>query len=124
VNVETSDLERDPNGERRQAPRIGVSAQVRLHGGEPWSGVYQTADLSTSGAFLISETPPPRGTMVRLDLEIDPDRTLRDLHALVVHVRSAASEASARGCGVMFVRLGKEQAESLRTVVAERLAAP
>lgn len=121
--METSDLERDSSGERRQAPRIGVSAQVRLHGGEPWSGVYQTADLSATGAFLISEAPPPRGTVVKLDLEIDPQRTLRDLNALVVHVRSAASEASARGCGVMFVRLGKDQVESLRAVVAERLAA-
>lgn len=122
--MSTIDLERDPGSERRQAPRIGVSAQVRLHGAEPWSGVYQTADLSATGAFLVSETPPPRGTMVKLDLELDPDRTLRDLNALVVHVRAEAADASARGCGVMFVRLGKDQAESLRAVVAERLAAP
>jgi c-di-GMP-binding flagellar brake protein YcgR len=99
-----------------------VNAQVRLHGSEAWSGVYQTADLSATGAFLISDAPPPRGALVKLDLEVDEDQKLQDLQALVVHVRTDASEPSARGCGVMFVRMAKEQAESLRAVVAERLA--
>lgn len=107
--------------ERRATPRFGISAQVRLHGGESWSGVYHTADLSVSGAFLISDSPPPRGSMVKLDLEVDSQSTFRNLEALVVHVRTEATEPSARGCGVMFVRLEKKQAESLRTAVSQQL---
>lgn len=115
----------EPNGkddaDRRATPRFGISAQVRLHGDEKWSGVYHTADLSVSGAFLISDDPPPRGSMVKLDLEVNPKSTFKDLEALVVHVRTEATEPEARGCGVMFVRLAKDQAESLRTAVSEEL---
>jgi len=108
-------------GERRASPRFGISAQVRLHGEEEWAGVYDTGDLSVSGAFLVSDSPPPRGAMVRLDLEVDPDNVFKGLEALVVHVRTEASEPSARGCGVMFVRMGKEQVERLRGAVSEQL---
>ncbi len=107
--------------ERRNAPRAGISAQVRILGSEDWSGVYETADLSCSGAFLISDSPPPRGSMVKIDLDLDPEYTLSGLHALVVHVRTEASDSSARGCGVMFVRMSKEQTEGLRAAVDERL---
>ena len=108
--------------ERRQAPRVGVEAKVRLHGDKPWSGVYNTADLSSTGAFLVSESPPPRGSMVTLDLELGADEDdLQGLSALVVHVRTEASEASARGCGVMFLRLDRENAERLQTIVENRL---
>jgi hypothetical protein len=106
--------------ERRATPRFGISAQVRLLGSEEWAGVYSTGDLSVSGAFLVSDSPPPRGAMVKLDLEVDPENVFRGLEALVVHVRTEASEPSARGCGVMFVRMGKEQTERLRSAVNEQ----
>ena len=108
---ELSDLE------RRAAPRAGIAAQVIIQGEAGWAGVYQTADLSTTGAFLVSDSPPPRGSMVRLDLEVTPEITLRGVQALVVHVRAEASDPSARGCGVMFLRLGREEAETLGSLV-------
>lgn len=121
VTVDKEESNGVDDAERRATPRFGISAQVRLHGEESWSGVYQTADLSVSGAFLISDSPPPRGSMVKLDLELNADNTFQGLEALVVHVRTEATEPSARGCGVMFVRLAKDQAESLRTAVSEKL---
>lgn len=107
--------------ERRQAPRIGIEAEVLIHGDEAWAGTYQTGDLSTSGAFLVTDAPPPRGAMVRLDLNLEPGVTVRDVQALVVHVRTDASVPSARGCGLMFLRIARDEAKILDALVASRM---
>lgn len=109
------------DSERRDAPRAGVSAQVRIHGAEDWAGVYKTGDLSASGAFLVSDSPPPRGLTVRIDLELDGSTTVQGVEALVVHVRAEASDPSARGCGLMFIRLDKDAAAALSSRVATLL---
>jgi len=103
---------------------VGIEAEVHVHGDATWAGVYHTGDLSTSGAFLVSDDPPPRGSMVRLDLRMEGDVEVNGVQALVVHVRSDASVPSARGCGVMFLRMGKDDAETLGSYVDSRADAP
>jgi hypothetical protein len=115
--LEPEDLELD----RRSAPRAGITAQVRIHGEEEWAGLYETSDLSVSGAFLVSDDPPPRGSRVSLDLELDADIKVAGVDALIVHVRTEASEPSARGCGVMFLRLDKDASQTLASLVDNQL---
>jgi hypothetical protein len=91
-----------------------------LHGTDEWCGEYDTANISATGAFLISDAPPPRGTTVKLDLRIDPLCLLENIEALVVHVRADASIPQARGCGLMFLQL----AESQRQLLLRLLAVP
>lgn len=120
--TESSDAPNEPiSAERRRTPRVGIDALVHLRGQADWAGSCHTADLSTSGAFLISPSPPPRGTTVELDLELGDELRIEGLHALVVHVRSSTTEPSARGCGVVFLRLGRDQATRLRQVIEARL---
>ena len=106
------------DAERRQAPRHGFEAEVRLEGDEPWSGRFNTANISTTGAFIVTERPPPRGKVVKLELNVDENLSLPDLEALVVHVRAEASEPSARGCGVMFLKLSPDQNATLSRFVS------
>ncbi len=109
-----------PEGDRRRALRVGIGATVHFRGDAEWAGPHDTADVSTTGAFVVTETPPPRGIMVSLDLELDGDVAIEELDALVVHVRLDASEASARGCGLMFLRVGREKADRLRALLEAR----
>ncbi len=90
-----------------------MEAEVMLLGDDSWSGHFSTANISATGAFIITDRPPPRGKVVRLELNVDEEESLWDVEALVVHVRAEASEPSARGCGVMFLKLTSDQNEAL-----------
>ncbi len=105
--------------DRRQTPRVGIAAEILVGGDASWAGTYHTADLSTSGAFLVSDEPPPRGAMLLIDLKVDGEVVAVDVRALVVHTRAAASDASARGCGLMFLSLGADQSAALHRLVGE-----
>jgi hypothetical protein len=59
--------------------------------------------------------------MVRLDLELDPETRVEGVDALVVHVRSEATDPSARGCGVMFLRLDKDAVTALQARIGALL---
>ena len=111
-----------PSTERRRADRVGLEARVHLHGDDPWSGTYETADVSEAGAFVITDRPPPRGVTLSLDLDLGDGIVFSDLAALVVHVRREVTQPSARGCGLMFLRLDKDEAEGLRRAIEARQA--
>lgn len=117
--------EQQSESERRRAPRLGLKAEVEVHGAEPWCGRFTTSNISASGAFVVTERPPPRGSVIRMSLalgevgEVDEKLPLDDVEALVVHVRSEASEPSARGCGLMFLKLTHAESARLTDLVSE-----
>jgi two-component system chemotaxis response regulator CheY len=102
-----------PEEERRRSPRLPIEVSVHLAGESPQT--LQTWDISPYGAFLISDQPPPTGTVAEASIELphldDPIR----VQCTVAHVRERAQGGLPAGFGVSFAHDAAEVSERLLT---------
>lgn len=114
-----------PDGERdaRAAVRAPVErpVNVEVDTGVPYRPAM-TANLSTTGMFVRTDSPPPVGAMVRFELELvageSPVRGLGD----VVWIRVQRPGGPTAGMGVRFRVLDDDARQALESVVTEALA--
>ena len=103
---------------RRQRFRVQWRARIQC---PDWLtvGRLATADVSRGGLFLATESPPPPGTRVELELEL-PDRTKLSLGGTCVHVRDpeqARAGGRPAGFGLRF-----ERAHAVDLMLLEEMA--
>lgn len=105
--------------ERRTWPRVRLCAQVRLRFDGPEALVQsRTFDLSEGGAFIQHDTPRPRGTMVRIVMEVGEQVVSVD--GVVVRSTSGTSGNGPPGMGVRFVNIGASDKAFLHAIVSAR----
>lgn len=97
--------------ERRSCARVNLELQVRVRFETAEALVAsRTFDISRSGAFIAIREPRPRGTRVRLTVEVDD--TVIVLNGIVA--RSSGGKKSARrGMGIQFTDVSPEAADTL-----------
>ncbi|MCR9164675.1 MAG: PilZ domain-containing protein [Nannocystaceae bacterium] len=97
--------------ERRSCARVNLELQVRLRFESPAAMIAsRTFDISRNGAFIAIKDPRPRGTRVRLTLEIDDTKVT--VSGVVVR-SSDGKKGSRRGMGIQFTEIPDEAAKSL-----------
>lgn len=97
-----------PSTERRRAPRLRAKVDVRFKGDEvAWE--LNSSDISSTGAFLVSNEFRPVGThatvRIRILHLIDPI----EIDCEVVHNRTERQGALTRGFGVRFLPATEEK---------------
>lgn len=102
--------------ELRGAPRAAVRLPFQVKSATTGEfSPYFCGDISETGLFLESDTPPKRGTLLRLEWTTG-DEIVEGVGRVVwARHRDDASDAQPPGAGVKFVKLS---AESLRVVKA------
>lgn len=114
-----------PPDSRRKDLRVEARLEVIFRTGEEVAREY-TQNLSRGGAFVATATPPPLGSLVRLELVL-PDGSRLELPAEVVRVfppGPAATGGAAPGCGVSFRGLPPETRERLEGFIAAQALRP
>lgn len=97
--------------ERRSCARVNLELQVRLRFDSPEAMIAsRTFDISRNGAFIALKDPRPRGTRVRLTLEIDDTKVM--VGGVVVR-SSDGKKGTRRGMGIQFTEISDEAAKSL-----------
>lgn len=97
--------------ERRSCARVNLELQVRLRFESPAAMIAsRTFDISRGGAFIALKDPRPRGTRVRLTLEIEDTKVM--LGGVVVR-SSDGKKGARRGMGIQFTEISEEAAKSL-----------
>lgn len=97
--------------ERRSCARVNLELQVRLRFDSPEAMIAsRTFDISRSGAFIALRDPRPRGTRVRLTIEIEDTKVT--LSGVVVR-SSDGKKATRRGMGIQFTEISDEAAKAL-----------
>lgn len=97
--------------ERRSCARVNLELRVRLRFDSPEAMIAsRTFDISRNGAFIALKDPRPRGTRVRLTLEIDDTKVM--VGGVVVR-SSDGKKGTRRGMGIQFTEISDEAAESL-----------
>lgn len=97
--------------ERRNCARVALQLQVRLRFETAEAlTACRTFDISRSGAFIALRDPRPRGTKVRLTVEVD-DTTIV-LGGVVVRA-SDGRKSGRRGMGIQFTEVTPQAAEAL-----------
>lgn len=97
--------------ERRSCARVNLELQVRLRFDSPAAMIAsRTFDISRNGAFIALKDPRPRGTRVRLMLEID--NTKVTIGGVVVR-SSDGRKGARRGMGIQFTEISDEAAKGL-----------
>ena len=100
------------NLDRRQKTRHPFEAKATLSfGGAVYSAVTQ--DISSEGAFLVTDVPAPVSTSVELTFDVHDGLSLIAISGRVVRVTS--SSASPRGLAVEFDEV---EAEDVQRIVA------
>jgi hypothetical protein len=117
------------SGERRKHPRFDMHFSVFLRGlGEPWT-VSETADVSTKGAFFVTDRPFLLNTPMEYVLTFPPDLTKAPeplrvrFFAMVLRCERAPESQDAFGIAVLNTAhryLTHEEAASF-SVVEEQL---
>jgi len=104
--------------ERRNCARVALQLQVRLRfeTAEAMTA-SRTFDISRSGAFIAIREPRPRGTKVRLTVEVD-DTTIV-LGGVVVRA-SDGRKSGRRGMGIQFTEITPQAEEALAKLLASR----
>ncbi len=104
--------------ERRNCARVALQLQVRLRfeTAEAMTA-SRTFDISRSGAFIAIREPRPRGTKVRLTVEVD-DTTIV-LGGVVVRA-SDGRKSGRRGMGIQFTEITPQAADALGKLLASR----
>jgi len=103
--------------ERRSCARVNLDLQVRLRFDTADAMIAsRTFDISRSGAFITIKDPRPRGTRVRLTVEVD--ETTIVLGGVVVRACDG-KKTSRRGMGIQFTEITPQAADAL-----ERLLGP
>lgn len=104
--------------ERRHCARVALQLQVRLRFETAEAMIAsRTFDISRSGAFIAIREPRPRGTKVRLTVEVD-DTTIV-LGGVVVRA-SDGRKSGRRGMGIQFTEMTPQAAEALGRLLASR----
>ncbi len=100
-----------PAADRRSCARVSLDLQVRLRFDTAEAMVAsRTFDLSRSGAFISIRDPRPKGTKVRLTLQVEDD----EIVVGGVVVRSCdGKRSSRRGMGIRFTEVTPQAAEAL-----------
>ncbi len=112
-------LAEQPAPDRRQWPRIPLQLQVRLRFATAQAMVdCRTFDISEGGAFIGLRQPRPRGTKVRLSIEV-ADRTL----VIGGEVMRASDGKSGGRCGmgIRFTEVTPEDAHYLAELLSQKL---
>lgn len=104
--------------ERRNCARVALQLQVRLRFETAEAMIAsRTFDISRSGAFIAIREPRPRGTKVRLTVEVD-DTTIV-LGGVVVRA-SDGRKSGRRGMGIQFTEITPQAVEALGKLLASR----
>ena len=97
--------------ERRSCARVNLELQVRLRFDSAEAMIAsRTFDISRNGAFIALKDPRPRGTRVRLTLEIEDTKVT--VGGVVVR-SSDGKKGTRRGMGIQFTEISDEAARSL-----------
>ncbi len=104
------------SADRRSCARVNLDLQVRLRFETAEAMVAsRTFDLSRSGAFISIRDPRPKGTKVRLTLEVEGS----EIVVGGVVVRSCdGKKTSRRGMGIQFTEVTPAAAEALGRLLA------
>jgi len=104
--------------ERRNCARVALQLQVRLRfeTAEAMTA-SRTFDISRSGAFIAIREPRPRGTKVRLTIEVD--ETTIVLGGVVVRA-SDGKKSGRRGMGIQFTEMTPQAADALGKLLVSR----
>ena len=101
--------------------RANVRAVVRLQVEERELfrvPLYVTANLSVGGMFLITKTPLPPQTQLRLRFRLPKDRTFIQTVAKVLWARDdSTAPGPAPGMGVQFLECSPEDRERIRAFI-------
>jgi len=99
--------------DRRASVRVALELQVRLRFESAEAMVAsRTFDISRGGAFISIRNPRPRGTKVRLTLQVQEQTIV--IGGLVVRSSAGkAGKAGRRGMGIQFTEITPEAAEAL-----------
>lgn len=115
--------------EERRHPRVRLTHAVRLtFSHSPEESETHTANLSESGMFVASSTPPPIGTMVRFQIDFGagggnshPEEIVQG-YGHVVWVRFSSSRLDEpAGLGIEFGALNARSRSLLRARIYEAL---
>jgi uncharacterized protein (TIGR02266 family) len=125
-DVEPVDCEEEEEGksaeeptseERRRWPRVQLELQARIRFASPEAALRShTFDISEGGVFLRLQSPRPKGTTVRLVLEIG-DRTMM-LSGCVARVSDGRD--GPKGVGVAFTKISDVDRKFLADLIAQR----
>jgi uncharacterized protein (TIGR02266 family) len=116
--VSQGSLAMKQEAERRHFARVALQLQVRLRfeTAEAMTA-SRTFDISRSGAFIAIREPRPRGTKVRLTVEVD-DMTIV-LAGVIVRVSDGRKDGR-RGMGIQFTEVTPQAAEALGELLGPR----
>lgn len=118
VPVSRGNLAAKASVERRSCARVALELQVRLRFDSAEAMIAsRTFDLSRSGAFIAIRDPRPRGTKVRLTIEVD--NTVIVLGGVVARACDG-KKSSRRGMGIQFTEITPQAAEALAKVLEPR----
>ena len=107
----------EESGERRKWPRVQLDLQARIRFESPEAALRShTFDISPGGVFLRVQNPRPKGTIVRLMLDIGERRMMLTGEV----VRIADGSDGPKGVGVKFTKIRDEDKAFLEEIVAAR----
>ena len=102
--------------ERRQSARFPFEAKATLSfGGAVYSAVTQ--DISSKGAFLVTDVPAPVSTSVELTLDVHDGLSPIEISGRVVRVTSDSE--SPRGLAIEFDDVEAEDAQRIVTATRQ-----
>lgn len=104
-----------PAADRRNCARVSLDLQVRLRFETAEAMVAsRTFDLSRGGAFISIRDPRPKGTKVRLTLQVEGE----EIVVGGVVVRLSDGKRSARpGMGIQFTEVTPQASEALAALL-------
>lgn len=106
--------------ESRKEARAALAVEVTLTSENNfYAGI--TDNVSAGGVFVATYTPPPMGSEVELNLELEGKSPLA-LRGIVCWVRTvdAASDFAPAGCGVRWVNLNADAEQLIARFVGKR----
>ncbi len=107
--------------ENRRDPRAPLSVEVNLESEHNfYAGI--AGNVSTGGVFVATYTPPPTGSEVELDLQLDNSAERFHLRGVVCWVRSAerATDFAPAGCGIRWIELTPVVEKAIQRFVTKR----
>ena len=111
-------LATNAGAERRSCARVSLELQVSLRFETAEAMIAsRTFDISRSGAFIAIKEPRPRGTRVRLTIEVDDTTVV--LGGVVVRA-SDGRKSVRRGMSIQFTEVTPEASDALARLLEPR----